>query len=268
MPYRVLKTLLLGLPLLVTGGCKEHIVEQLAFLPEKASDYPPTNLVDTQEVWLNAEDGVAIHSFYLAQYDSEQVILFFHGNAGNAYSRLPHAEILRNMGFNVLVVDYHGYGKSQGTPSEKGLYLDAKAAYQYAQNELGFAPDKIYLYGRSIGSTAVIDLASQHKVAGSILVAPLSSGRAMAKQMGLGWLDWLVDDVFDNLDKAKTIQSPILILHGSQDRVVPIDQGKDLFDAVASADKQFIIINDAGHNNISDSKHVDFWLTIEKFLAQ
>jgi len=265
MQTKVLKTLVIGLPLLLTGGCKDYLVGQLSFLPEKAESYPAITLPDVEEIWLKTEDNVDIHGFYLKNDKTDRILLFFHGNAGNAYSRLPNATLLRDMGFNVLLVDYRGYGKSAGTASEQGIYLDAQAAYDTALRDKGFDQSKIYLYGRSIGSTAAVELASRHNVAATVLVAPLSSGRAMAEKMGFGWFDWLVSDVFDNLGKAKHIRSPILILHGEQDSIVPLTQGQSLFDAIPHGKKELVIASDSGHNDISDSNEIDFWLLIKRF---
>ncbi|MBL4852570.1 MAG: alpha/beta hydrolase [Gammaproteobacteria bacterium] len=260
-----LKTILLGIPLLLSGGCKNYFVDKLAFFPEKANDYPALIVANTEELWLTTRDDVRIHSFYLKNTESDRVVLFFHGNAGNAYSRLTDASLLRDMGLNVLLLDYRGYGKSNGTPTEKGLYLDADAAYQAVLKNKGFAQNKIYLYGRSIGSTVAVDLSSRYTVAATVLVAPLASGRAMAKKMGFTWFDWLVEGVFDNLGKAKDINSPVLIIHGGQDRVVPLAQGRDLYNAIHHPGKQMAIADNAGHNDISDSTDIDFWQLIDDF---
>ncbi len=268
MQIRLLKTLLLGLPLLITGGCKEYFVEQLAFLPERASHYPPSQFSNTQEIWLSSHNELRIHGFYLSNTDSDKVVLFFHGNAGNVFSRLNHADRIRNMGLNVLLIDYQGYGKSEGKPSELGVYQDAETAYQYALNELGFMTDNIYVYGRSIGSTAAIDLATNHNIAKTVLIAPLQSGRAMAKEMGFGWLDFLVKGVFDNYEKSKQIVSPVLIIHGEQDRIVPVEQGQALYEAFVSKNKRLIRASDMGHNDLSNSEDIDFWSEIESFYMQ
>jgi len=267
MQIRTLKTILLGIPLLLLGGCKvqNYFIDKLAFLPEKANDYPALTVANTDELWLTTSDDVRIHSFYLNNAESDRVVLFFHGNAGNAYSRLTHASLLRDMGFNVLLLDYRGYGKSDGKPTEQGLYLDANAAYQAVLKDKGFAQNKIYLYGRSIGSTAAVELGSRYTVAATVLVAPLASGRAMAKKMGFAWFAWLVEGVFDNINKAKDINSPVLILHGEQDRVVPLAQGRDLYDAIGHQQKQMAIANDVGHNDLSDSTNIDFWQLVDDF---
>jgi len=271
MRLHTLKTMLLGIPLLFSSGCnapswpKNYLIGKLAFLPEKTSSYPAIAEANIEDYWLTTEDGVRIHSFYLKNTDADRVILFFHGNAGNAYSRLGHANILRDMGFNVLLVDYRGYGKSAGKPTEQGLYLDAQASYHAAIKDKGFAENKIYLYARSIGSTAAIELCRQYQVASTVLVAPLSSGRAMARQMGFGWFDWLVASVFDNLEKAKDITSPVLIIHGGQDRIVPLAQGRALYDAINHSSKKIVVADNSGHNDIQHSDEIDFWPLIQEF---
>ena len=266
MPLSLFKTILLSLPRLLTGRCKNYLVEKLAFLPEKASHYPPVELTGVEELWIQTGDKLKIHSFLLKHPDSGRIILFFHGNAGNAYSRLPHAQLLRNMGFNVLLIDYHGYGKSEGTPSEQAFYLDAHAAYDTALNKLGFAPNKISIYGRSIGSAAALELASRYEIGALILVAPFASGRSMALQLGFGWLNWLVKGVFNNLDKARCVDEPVLIIHGAKDSIIPADQSRDLLAAIAAQDKQRVVMKEAGHNDIGANGDEAFWLLIENFL--
>ncbi len=274
MQIRQLKTLILGIPLLLFGGCnaasgyKNYFVEKLAFLPEKADAYPPISEEYITEYWLTSSDGLRLHSFYFEKLESDRLILFFHGNAGNAYSRLEHANELYDMGFNVLVIDYRGYGKSQGEPSEHGLYLDAQSAYEAALKDKGFNSDKIYLYGRSIGSTTAVELSSRYQVAATVLVAPLSSGRAMAQQMGLGWLSWLGAGIFDNVTKAKKIRSPVLILHGGEDTIVSLSQGQSLFDAISHQSKEIVIAPLSGHDDIQHSDEIDFWQTIKDFYSK
>lgn len=246
-------------------GC---VVEFFAFHPNDSHILPAEALPpDTEEVFLETEDGVRIQALFLRAPASHTVTIYFHGNAGNVYHRLRDLQHLRGIGTNVLAVSYRGYAKSGGSPSEDGIYGDGRAAYEYAVTGLEFPPSRIFLFGRSLGTTVAVDLAQRKDLAGVILVSPLSNARDMAGAMGLGFGADLAGDAFRNDWKVRSVIAPLLVIHGTQDRVIPIELGRKVFDA-APGWKVFQVIQDAGHNDLSDRFTRRYWESVRAFIER
>lgn len=172
---------------------------------------------------------------------------------------------MRNSGVNVLGVDYRGYGKSEGKPSEKGIYLDGEASLTYAINELGFNEKNVYLFGRSIGTTVAINTAQKKDIAGLILVSPLTSGKEQAKATGKSSLSFLAGASFRNIDKVQNITCPVLVIHGTKDRIIPYAMGVRIYNKIQTK-KKLITIAGAGHNNMPSEFTVEYWKPILEFI--
>lgn len=253
--------------LLLTLRFPDFLVNALAFHPSKAIPSLSGTSASIEEVALKASDGTHLQAFLQRHPGNRRLILFFHGNAGNAYSRLGDLQTLsETTASSVLLLSYRGYGKSEGSPSEQGVYQDAEAALQYAQNDLGFAEEDIILLGRSLGSAVAINLAQHRNFAGLILVAPLTSGRDMARQMGLGWIAWIAGSPLNSVVKVAHIPSPALFIHGDADNVIPIEMGRRLFEAYPSATKTFQQIPGAGHNNLVAIAGDAYWIGMRSFI--
>ncbi len=244
----------------------QNLVNQMAFHPDTRSSIPAEELPETvREFFMLTTDVVKLHGYFLADSTSDRLLIYFHGNAGNISGRLPDLRRIQRMGMNVLGVGYRGYGQSTGRASEKGIYEDGRTALAYANKALGFADSTIFLLGRSLGSTVAIHNAQNRKVAGIILVSPLSSAREQAGAMGLGFMAPLAGNAFNNLEKAPRIISPVLVIHGTADRVIPLEMGRALYKALP-APKQFVTIDGAGHNNLSTVHGKEYWQAISDFL--
>ncbi|MCD4818594.1 MAG: alpha/beta hydrolase [Candidatus Cloacimonetes bacterium] len=257
--------ILLFLVILIIAGCKP-LVNKMAFHPDTkkvfSTDQLPENV---QEIFIETKDHVKIHSYFILDEASEKILIYFHGNAGNICQRLPDLMQLNSLGTNVFGVSYRGYGKSQGKPNEKGIYLDGKAALNYVIQKLGFAENNIIILGRSIGSTVAIHITQNKNINGLILVSPLTNGKEQAKVSGLGFISFLSGKSFDNIGKIINISCPILIIHGTQDEVIPFEMGKMLFDK-AKSKKQFVGIESAGHNDLSTKYQESYWTAISEFI--
>ncbi|MEG4271634.1 MULTISPECIES: alpha/beta fold hydrolase [unclassified Microcoleus] len=200
------------------------------------------------------------------------VVLYLHGNASNVGANVEHAYRFHGLGLSVFVMDYRGYGKSQGDfPSESQVYEDAQLAWDYLVKQRGINPNQIYIYGHSLGGAVAIDLAVRHpEAAGVIVEGSFTSTRAMVDfQKGLFWMfpiDVLLTQRFDSLSKVDRLQMPVLFIHGTADNVVPVEMSKKLFDA-APEPKQLYIVPDGGHTNVADIGGAEYLQILSQFLG-
>lgn len=235
-------------------GYIKYLESRSIFFPTKEIEFIP-QLINFyfEDVYIETEDRIKIHGWFVPQKNARYTILFLHGNAGNIGHRLDKVEILAKRGLNLLIVDYRGYGKSQGRPSEYGLYLDAKAAYSYLVNNRKIKPGQIILYGESLGCAVVVDLASKVKSKGLILEGAFSSGRDMAKIIYPFLPAFVFSKKFDSLTKIQKVEAPKLFIHSQNDEMVPFDLAKKLYN-VAKEPKRMVMLK-GGHNTaFLDSK--------------
>ncbi len=260
--------LLAGVPALVGSTMIERFFNRMTFQPMPGE--PATSLaldVPVEETWITTADGVRLHAFFLPRPGSDRVVVMFHGNFGNATQRLPFARDLAMLGVSVLVPDYRGYGFSEGTPTEAGLYRDADAAWRHVTDDLGYPPERVIVMGRSLGGAVAVELLSRERAAGLVLVSTLRSARAMARSMGLGLLAPLVGRRLDSESRIPTLGVPLLVFHGEDDEIVPVEQGQTLYDRAAGP-KALHRIPGARHNDIIEVAGDRFWTPLGSFLEQ
>ena len=203
-----------------------------------------------EDVWFPAADGTRLFGWYVESSGSPAVLLWCHGNAGNIINRLDNLRELYHLGLSVFLFDYRGYGRSQGRPSEEGLYQDALGAYAHVTGTRRVRPERIVLFGRSLGAAVAGEVASQRPAAGLILESSFPSVEALAKFHYFGLpVHWLVGARFNLADKLKHVSVPILVIHGDQDEIVPIHLGRQVFEA-AKDPKAFYLVPGADHNNL------------------
>lgn len=204
------------------------------------------------DVWLTTADNVRLHGwFFRSATPSFATVIYLHGNGGNISHLGWVGERLRDRSFDVLIFDYRGYGRSEGASTdERSVYADADAAYDYVVHTLVVSPERVVLYGQSMGTTAVVDLASRNRCGAIILESGLSSASDMAADI-LPWLPralhLLTRNRFDSARKLVNVRCPVLVTHGDPDPVIPTEQGRKLF-AAANEPKKLIIFPGAGHN--------------------
>ena len=224
---------------------------RLIFYPPrypKGFENPEAYGLHPEEVWLTASDGIKLNAYFLAA-GSPKVLLWFHGNAENIGMGLDHLRALSGLGVNVMEIDYRGYGKSAGSPNEAGVYRDADAAYRYLVETRKFAPKEIFIYGHSLGGAVAIDLASRRECGGLIVESSFTTVPDMARYVyKLPVARYLPSSRFDSIGKIARVQSPVLIIHGTEDRVVPFEMGRKLYEA-AREPKSFMPIEGAGHDD-------------------
>ena len=237
-----LMTSLLLIPLFVYLGLlvfARFYADKVIFQPQFSSYRDNENILKLQ-----TSDSEKISARFYENPDAAHTILFSHGNAEDIGDTDFFMREFQKNGFAVLAYDYRGYGTSEGTPSEEKVYRDADAAYDYLTREKKIAPEKIILYGRSLGGAAAIDLASRKKV-GSLIAesAFVSAFRVLTK------IRLTPFDKFPNLEKIKNVTCPVLIIHGRRDRTIPFWHGEKLF-AEANEPKFSFWLDEAGHNNV------------------
>ena len=200
---------------------------------------------------LVAADGIATVSWYRVARAGEPTLVLFQGNAGNISDRLFKVVPFLQQGWGVLLVGYRGYGGNPGKPTEAGLYADGRAALNYLAGQ-GVVPGWLVLYGESLGSGIAVQMATEIRTGALVLEAPFTSLADMAqRQFPYFPARWLVLDRFDSLAKIGSIPTPLLILHGERDTIVPVDLGRRLFDA-ANEPKVFHAFPEAGHVDLYD----------------
>ena len=246
----------------------DSIVSKYAFYPDKKTSIAQTRLPSyIHKVSFETNDNILIHGL-LFKHDnnknSNNIIIYFHGNAGNMYHRIEEANELFNMNCDVLIVSYRGYADSEGTPSEKGIYLDGEAAYQFVINKLGFNSTQIIIYGRSIGTTVAIDVAQNKNIRDLILITPFTTGYELVKQMNIGSIGSFVGNSFNSVEKLNSIHCPLLVIHGTDDEVIPYKLGQMLYEKYPNS-KTFISIKNGKHNNleyVEKEKYYDSIMTM------
>ena len=231
-----------------------------------------------EDVWLMPESesqNGQVHGWWIPnQFTGNRanpVILFLHGNASNIGDMVSRAQTFHQWGVSTLLIDYRGYGRSSGPfPGEQQVYEDAEAAWQYLV-ERGVSADRIVIYGQSIGGAIAINLAANHpEAAGLVVESSFTSMREMVrvqKTLPLIPVNWLLTQRFESLEKVRSLQMPLLFIHGTADRVVPVGMSEQLYDA-APNEKTRVLIEGAGHN---DSPLVNpdlYWNSIRTFIEQ
>lgn len=205
---------------------------KLLYMPSRQMDSTPKEWgLAYEDVFLNADDGVQFHGWYIPCDDAEKVMLFFHGNAGNISHRHASIDIFHRLGVNVLAIDYRGYGKSQGKPSEQGTYRDSRAAWDYLVGERGISPENIIVHGRSLGGAIAAWLARDCNPGALIIESAFSSVPDMAVDL-YPFIPSrkLVRFQYDTREYVKSVRCPVLIVHSPNDDIVPYNHGRILYE--------------------------------------
>lgn len=224
-----------------------YIERRSIFFPMKAMETTPAVIgLSFEEINFESSDNFLLNGWFIPCQGAKDTILFCHGNAGNISHRLEKIAIFRSLGLSTFIFDYRGYGKSQGSPSEKGLYEDAASAYRYLISRSDISPDSIILYGESIGGAVAIDLASKQKVKALLTEETFSSVKDMVRIIYPFLPYFILQSRFDSVAKIRKITVPKLIIHSVDDEIVPFRLGEKLFQA-ASPPKEFLKLR-GGHN--------------------
>lgn len=235
------------------------LLDNLIFFPDAVVPDPPPGV---EERGITTDDGVRLHAWYApaaaspparaqaAGAGDAPVLVWSHGNGGNVANRVDVFLALQARGVSVLAYDYRGYGRSQGRPSEAGVYADARAAYD-GERARGVPPGRIVCFGESLGCAVALRLATERPCAGVVLVAPFTTLADVAC-WHYGLLGRLVGNRFDAVGSVERLAVPLLVAHGDRDEVVPFELGRRLF-AAAPEPKRFVRVRGAHHNDVLDA---------------
>ena len=229
------------------------LLGSLLYFPERDIISTPAHAgLSYRDLEFEAGDGERLHGWWIdAQGESRGHVLLCHGNAGNVGDRIAHAELLSAAGFDVMLFDYRGYGRSSGRPDEDGTYRDARAARTCLLDQRGADPDRVVYLGESLGGAVAIELATAHPPAGLVLLSTFTSVRSVARKHYPFIPAALVPDAYPSIDRIRELHVPLLVLHGDNDDIVPLEQGQALYDA-APGPKQMRVLSGAGHNDVID----------------
>lgn len=229
-------------------------------------DMQPPPCADVQDVDLTCANGTCVHGWWLPCSGSKSALLYLHGNGGNLTWRGNSIMKLRDrLGVSVLIVDYPGYGRSEGRPSEQGCYEAADSAYSWLVEQQGVAPKDMLIYGDSLGGGVAVDLASRREHRALILIRTFTSAPDVGART-FPWLPvrWIMRNRFASVDKIQRCYAPVFITHGDRDDVIPFTLGKQLFEAAAEP-KHFHVMPGVRHN---DPLPEEMFAALKTFLAQ
>ncbi len=275
----------LGLKILVS------VLEPRAtFFPVRSAGITPAVFgLPFEDLRIETRDGVSIHAWFIpaaappvgasappssapGHTARPLTLITFHGNAESIEQTLPLARQVREAGFNLMTVEYRGYGRSGGQPSERGVYADGEAALRTLRARSDVAPDRIVLWGRSIGAAVAVDvaanLAADAAVAGLILESPFTSAQDLLRDGGhwlLYGMSYFGSYRFDSAAKIGRVTSPVLVVHGTADEIAPFALGRRLHD-LAPGRREFVIIEGGGHNDLWARHTAATWGGIRRFL--
>lgn len=238
---RVIRSIIL-IPICVLLGLliiANFFADRAIFRPQSSSYKDTADVIK-----LKTRDGEQISAKYYENQHASYTILFSHGNAEDIGMIEPFAWRLRDLDLNVLTYDYQGYGTSSGSPSEENAYAAIDAAYDYLLTEKRVDPKRIILHGRSLGGGVAVDLATRKPVVGLILESTFTTAFRVVTRYPI-----FPFDKFENIKKIDKVTCPVLVIHGTNDRNIPLYHGRLLFDA-ANEPKQALWVEGAGHNNV------------------
>ncbi len=266
MIYTVLICLVLGYLFLV-GFVYLRQGSMLYYPVREITETPKSIDLDFEEITLRTKDGFNISAWFIPSQTERGVVLFCHGNAGNISHRLDSIRIFHDLNLSVFIFDYRGYGKSEGSPTEKGTYLDAESAWDYLVDIRHVKPEKVILFGRSLGSAVASEIALRHK-AGALII---ESGFKSVPDLGSKFFPYLPVKLisryhYSTIEKVDKIDLPKLFIHSPQDEIIPFEQGVALFEK-AKGPKEFLQIM-GGHNEgflISGRIYID---GLDRFISK
>ncbi len=241
---------------------------RLIYFPTRGYPTTPADAgLSFEDLRLKTRDGVSIAAWYIPHPDPKGSVLYCHGNAGNMSDRLHSIKLLHDMGISVLIFDYRGFGLSDGRPTERGTYEDADAAWRYLIETRREPPERVVLFGRSLGGAVAIELARRHTPGGlavkSTFTSLLDIGRVHYRFLPIRFL---LTYRYASIEKVGELTCPKLFMHGRDDTLIPPSNGRKLFDA--AADPKKFIETPGEHNEAGFTYSPEFTDRLRAFLEE
>jgi fermentation-respiration switch protein FrsA (DUF1100 family) len=243
--------------------------ERIVFQPP-GPPHPPGG--SARRIDFSAPDGQPLFAFLVAERNAGRgLVIVFHGNADLAAWQIPWAEeVARQSGRAVLLAEYRGYGGLSGAPTYASGQLDARGVYSVARDSLGVPPERIVLFGHSLGSAIAAELAREVKPEALVLVAPLTSVRDMARRISpaaavLYWLR-LARVHYDTEAIVRSLDVPVWVAHGTDDEVIPMEMGRRVFDA-ARRKGELLVVERGDHNGLVETARERYWDWLTRAMA-
>jgi len=251
--------------------CVGMLQTKLIYFPSQEYDWTPADVaLIFEDLTLITRDGVAIAAWYIPHPEAKGTILFCHGNAGNMSHRVGDAKVLHDLGYNFLIFDYRGFGRSAGSPDEAGTYLDAQAAWDYLTKTRGEDPQRVILFGRSLGGAVAIHLASGLADGGPAALVVESTFTSLVDVARLHYpflpVNWLLTNRYNSISRIGRVFCPKLFIHGTDDELIPIEIGRRLFDAAPQP--KLFMETPGGHNSSGFTYTSEYTDRFAEFLEQ
>ncbi len=256
----------------------EVLERQFIFFPMSPVERTPADLgIPFDDVYFDTDDGYTLNGWFIpassadatsSAANADITLLWFHGNAGNIGHRVDDLALFHHLqGVNVFIFDYRGYGNSQGKPSERGVYQDSRAALAHLAGREDVDPDRIVYYGRSLGAAVAVELALHHRPDGMVLYSPFTSLNDMGAALyTFSPVRLLAGNRLDSLSRIRQYHGPLLVIHGEADEIIPIEQGRALYDA-APGPTYFYQLPWAYHNDRLGDAGSGLWAAVNAFLS-
>ncbi|OGV31252.1 MAG: hypothetical protein A2020_01355 [Lentisphaerae bacterium GWF2_45_14] len=242
--------IIMGLTAIVSVGVFVYLFqEKFIYVPDRGlTDNPGSAGLKYEDVELTTEDGTLLHAWFVPAENPKGVILFCHGNAGNLSDRIATIKVFYELEMDVMIFDYRGYGKSEGSPSEKGTYQDARAAWNYLVRKREIPPDKIIIVGRSMGGAIAAELAAEKAPAGVIIESAFISIPEIAKDLYpfIPLIRPFSKIKYDTAEYMKKINSPVMVIQSIDDEIINFRHGEQVFKS-ANSPKKFVKLS-GSHN--------------------
>jgi len=241
---------------------------RLIYFPERTFFTTPDILqLSHEDIYFNTSDNIRLFAWYIPAAHATDVLIFCHGNAGNISHRMESIKIFHELGLNVFIFDYRGYGRSEGKPSEQGTYRDAEAAWNFLVSEKGVNPKNIFIFGRSLGGAIASWLAKQHTPRALIIESAFTSVvDVAAKFYPLFPVNHFLRFKYPTKEFIEKIDCPVLIIHSRDDEIIPFQFGQELYQ-IANEPKQFLEIH-GSHNDGFYISGDSYFQTLKEFFAR